>query len=157
MFLKFSHPLSLLIIILIQTFILILIIGIISNSFWFSYILFLVFIGGLLILFTYIVSLIYNEKFNIKIKNNNFIIIIIITLTILIIIYFYPNFNILNNNELLNYNSTINFTETPFIYLIKIFNLPNNLITLFIIRYLFFILIIIIKLTNFHYGPFRVK
>jgi NADH-ubiquinone oxidoreductase chain 6 len=37
--------------------------GIMARNFWFSYILFLVFLGGVLVLFIYITRLASNEKF----------------------------------------------------------------------------------------------
>jgi len=65
------HPVIILILILIQSTILCLIIWIYLNSSWLSYILFLIFLGGLIVLFMYITRLASNEKFELRLTNLN--------------------------------------------------------------------------------------
>lgn len=79
----------------------------------------------------------------------------------MIIFYFiviYNNYNwIINNNEIRI--TTIIKTlilETSF-NVNKLFNFPNFIINLLIIRYLLFILNVVIKITNFQFGPLRNK
>lgn len=133
-----------------------LITGIISNTFWFSYVLFLTFLGGILVLFIYVTSLASNEIFSLSIKITGlfFILLIIISgITLLIdksLIYSY-----FNNNEIINITQ-----ETPYILensinLNKLYNYPTNLINLLIINYLFLTLIAVVKITNIFYGPLR--
>lgn len=146
-------------ILLLQTLTISLLLGLISQSYWFSYILFLIFIGGLLIIFIYIISLTFNNKFNflkiniIKLTLNIIILIIIILLTI----KYYNNIIIFNSNDILeiNFNKSL-FIESS-INLIKLYNIPNIFITLLIINYLLFILRVVIKITNFKTGPLRNK
>lgn len=133
-----------------------LITGIISNTFWFSYVLFLTFLGGILVLFIYVTSLASNEIFSLSIKITGlfFILLIIISgITLLIdksLIYSY-----FNNNEIISITQ-----ETPYILensinLNKLYNYPTNLINLLIINYLFLTLIAVVKITNIFYGPLR--
>nr|YP_009441757.1 NADH dehydrogenase subunit 6 [Vincenzellus ruficollis]AOY39302.1 NADH dehydrogenase subunit 6 [Vincenzellus ruficollis] len=149
MFLFLTHPLSAGLILLIQTMIISLITGNFFINYWFSYILFLIMIGGMLILFIYMTSIASNEKFSFKYKIlfplTSFLIIIMFPL-----IFFYLNLNIMNNenmifNQLLLMNSSLN----------KFFSYPLMLILFFIIIYLFITLIAVVKITNFNIGPLR--
>jgi len=63
-----KHPLAMGLILLIQTIFICLLRGLLIKSFWFSYILFLIFIGGILVLFIYVTSLASNEIFSFSIK-----------------------------------------------------------------------------------------
>jgi NADH-ubiquinone oxidoreductase chain 6 len=56
-------------VLLIQTLIVALLTGVLASSFWFSYILFLVFLGGMLVLFIYVTRLASNEMFSISAKS----------------------------------------------------------------------------------------
>jgi NADH-ubiquinone oxidoreductase chain 6 len=58
-----NHPVSMSIILLFYTRVVGLITGLMGGSYWFSYILVLVFLGGVLVLFLYMTSLAANEKF----------------------------------------------------------------------------------------------
>jgi len=153
-FLQLSHPLSIMLILLIQTFLICLITGSINENFWFSYIIFLVFLGGILVIFIYITSLASNEIFNFYIK------IAIITITIFIftlIIYNFLNLDLFinfNNNETVNNLYNISTKETSkSIY--KLYNFTTNIITIILINYLFLTLIVRVKITCFDYGPLR--
>lgn len=129
--------------------------GIIYYTYWFSYILFLVIIGGILILFIYITSLASNELFNLNI--NNFFITLFIFLLILIINYFYDNFLFLIKNfEINSIHTLINNNENAY-NLIKLYNNPTINITIIIINYLLLTLIIVVKITDISYGPLRQK
>jgi hypothetical protein len=57
MFIQIKHPLAIGIILLIQAIITCLIRGLINKRFWFQYILFIVFVGEMLVLFIYITRL----------------------------------------------------------------------------------------------------
>lgn len=144
-----NHPLTLGLILIIQTILIAIILGAISQNFWFSYILFLVIIGGILIIFIYIISLIFNKIF---IQELKFPII-----SIIFIIYFgliSKDWGGVNSLErMINYKLTNEIS----INLIKLYNFPMNLINLIIIRYLFFLLIVVVKITNFGTGPLRIK
>lgn len=61
--LSLSHPVSLIVVIILQTIAIAALAGLYQNTFWFRYILFLIFLGGILVLFSYITSLASNYIF----------------------------------------------------------------------------------------------
>lgn len=155
-FIIIKHPLAIGIVLIIQTLVISLIIGLISKTFWFSYVLFLIFLGGILILFIYITSLASNELFFFSIKYFFTILIstIFVFLTILMldknIIYFY-----LENLEMKSINNLFIYINENVLILRKLYNFPINLITILLINYLFLTLIISVKITNLFKGPLR--
>lgn len=154
MFTKINHPINIGILLLIQTLITCLLTGFISHSTWFSYILFLVFLGGILVLFIYITRIASNEVFQ---KRNYLLIIIIsliVTLILGLIIFIDPIIISFNNSpENININNTLENSEN--IIIITLYNLPNALITIFIVLYLFLTLIVIVYITKSYQGPLR--
>lgn len=145
-FIKTKNPLIIGLILICQTIVITLILGKINITFWISFIIFLVFIGGILILFIYVISLLNNN--NIKFINFKYIILYII---ILILIY---NYNYNNNNEIIIFKNIIHFNNENSLNLIKIYNIPNIIINFLIIIYLFIIIIVTSKITNMNKGPF---
>nr|YP_010414117.1 NADH dehydrogenase subunit 6 [Omophron limbatum]URQ84659.1 NADH dehydrogenase subunit 6 [Omophron limbatum] len=158
-FMFLNHPLSMGLTLLIQTISISLITGIFSYSFWFSYILFLVMIGGMLILFIYMTSLASNEMFKFSMKLTNLIMLIMIIMIIIYLIIDYMNFNILTkNSNLMEFNNNLmNLKNENLLTLKMIYNKPNYLVTLIMVNYLFLTLIAVVKLTNIKYGPLRQK
>lgn len=65
-FLNLSHPVALGLVLILHTLLISGVTGLVAGNFWFSYVLFLVFLGGVLVLFIYITSLASNEKFNLN-------------------------------------------------------------------------------------------
>nr|YP_010946723.1 NADH dehydrogenase subunit 6 [Paranauphoeta nigra]WGO57454.1 NADH dehydrogenase subunit 6 [Paranauphoeta nigra] len=147
MFTQMNHPLAMGLILLIQTTLISLISGMTSQSFWFSYILFLIFLGGMLVLFMYIISLASNEMFTLSTKLMIFSIII---MSIMILIMKMPNN--LNNQEIM---SSIQLTSPITLPLIKLYNQPTNIITIMLAMYLFLTLIAVVKIINIFIGPLR--
>nr|ALO70990.1 NADH deshydrogenase subunit 6 [Pselaphinae sp. 3 EF-2015] len=151
MFIFLKHPLSMGVILLLQTLIISMITGLMNNNFWFSYILFLIFIGGMLILFMYMTSIASNEMFSIS----KLMILLMMTLLTPLLWIFLKNYyqiNFLNMNfENLFFHNHINFN------LIKFYWYPNNLIMLILIFYLLLTLIASVKIINIKYGPIRQK
>nr|YP_009233073.1 NADH dehydrogenase subunit 6 [Engaewa walpolea]AMA98216.1 NADH dehydrogenase subunit 6 [Engaewa walpolea] len=66
LFARLTHPLAMGIILLTQTLVVCILSGEFNPCFWFSYILFLIFMGAMLILFIYVASLASNEPFKIN-------------------------------------------------------------------------------------------
>nr|ALO77301.1 NADH deshydrogenase subunit 6 [Brachinus crepitans] len=158
-FLFMNHPLSMGLILLIQTILISMMTGLFSYSYWFSYILFLVMIGGMLILFIYMTSMASNEMFNFSPK-----LFLLIMSLILISILMYKSFNLIimnpflkNSNIMEIMNTMINFKNENINSLNMIYNKPNNLITLMLMNYLFLTLIAVVKITDINYGPLRQK
>nr|WKU84249.1 NADH dehydrogenase subunit 6 [Xylota quadrimaculata] len=155
-FLQMSHPLSMGIMLLIQTLMICCITGMMTKSFWFSYILFLIFVGGMLVLFIYVTSLASNELFSIEMKMTT---LMMISLLLLILIILFMDkmimmFNSLNieMNSIMNINS---FIKENSLNLNKLYNYPTNMITILLINYLLITLIAVVKITKLFYGPIR--
>nr|YP_009104691.1 NADH dehydrogenase subunit 6 [Damithrax spinosissimus]AIT75858.1 NADH dehydrogenase subunit 6 [Damithrax spinosissimus] len=151
LFTRLFHPLSLGLVLLIQTILISLNTGISTYSFWFSYILFLIFLGGMLVLFIYVASLASNEFFKFSLSLFLFFI-FFLTLTALI-------FLISDSIFLTTPNSTppsnpVLHTSTMFI-ISWIYSPSLMKTTLFIIFYLLFTLIVVVKITNLFKGPLR--
>ena len=120
-------------------------VGIIIKTFWYSYILTIIMLGGALVLFIYISRIASNEKINISIKIISIIVIIII----------------INILFILNYESII-FDQSqniigPRIPLIKIFSIQRIRITIILVSYLFITIIAINYIVNIYEGPLRKK
>nr|AMN09039.1 NADH dehydrogenase subunit 6 [Pedicia sp. ZK-2016] len=158
MFMQMKHPLAMGIILLIQTFLICLMTGSFAKTFWFSYVLFLVFLGGMLVLFIYVTSLASNEMFMFSMKLFMTMMTIIIMMWIIIMMMDSSIITsmMMNNEMMSNMNMELYITENS-INLNKLYNFPTNMITLLLINYLFLTLIIIVKITNNFQGPLRPK
>nr|YP_010564764.1 NADH dehydrogenase subunit 6 [Graptomyza semicircularia]UZA61167.1 NADH dehydrogenase subunit 6 [Graptomyza semicircularia] len=155
-FLQMNHPLTMGLLLLIQTIIICLITGLMTKSFWFSYILFLIFIGGMLILFIYVTALASNEMFSISM--NMMIWTVILFLTILIYFLFIDKLTLIYNSmniEMTNINNINSYIQENSLNLNKLYNYPTNMITILLINYLLITLIATVKITKLFYGPIR--
>nr|YP_009691897.1 NADH dehydrogenase subunit 6 [Pterolophia sp. ZJY-2019]QEG58703.1 NADH dehydrogenase subunit 6 [Pterolophia sp. ZJY-2019] len=150
MFVFLKHPLSLGVTLLIQTISVAILTGMMSVNYWFSYMLFLIMIGGMLILFMYMTSVASNEKFKFSIK-----LFIIVTPVFLITSFFIISdaffFDIILKNDLMDQKNNQNFNLS----LNKFINFPLNSIFYLIISYLLVTLIMVVKITDIRSGPLR--
>ncbi|YP_008758404.1 NADH dehydrogenase subunit 6 (mitochondrion) [Diuraphis noxia] len=143
-----KSPLSSNLIILIQTLSLTLMINLINKTSWISFMIFILYIGGLMIIFLYISSIAFNElNINKNFKNLIYKLIFII----LVLMYFKMSLN-LNN---MNYENKFMFEDN--FYMLNMFILPNNLMMYMIMFILFFMLILIIWMLKINKGPIRQK
>nr|YP_009239740.1 NADH dehydrogenase subunit 4L [Chilo sacchariphagus]AMM06341.1 NADH dehydrogenase subunit 4L [Chilo sacchariphagus] len=152
------HPLSMGLMILIQTLMICLISGMIIKTYWFSYILFLTFLGGLLVMFIYISSIASNEMF--KLSMNMFLMFFLMCLLIIYISYIFKNnlmwLNLSINNDMNQFfNLFMFFNNENKLNLSKLYNSQTFMMMLMMIIYLFITLIAIVKITNIFYGPLR--
>nr|YP_010852857.1 NADH dehydrogenase subunit 6 [Symbrenthia lilaea]WGL40276.1 NADH dehydrogenase subunit 6 [Symbrenthia lilaea]WGN99226.1 NADH dehydrogenase subunit 6 [Symbrenthia lilaea] len=152
-----NHPLPMGMLILIQTLLLCLLSGMLINTYWFSYILFLIFLGGLMVLFIYVSSIASNENFKMSMFNKMFF---LYFLFMLIISFFFKNnmfwMNFSFNNEMINFFNLFLFFNDEFnLNLSKLYDKQTYLLTLMMIIYLFITLIAVIKITNIFFGPLR--
>nr|ARH54491.1 NADH dehydrogenase subunit 6 [Melolontha hippocastani] len=149
-FLLLKHPMSLGLILLIQTVMVALTMGFFNMTFWYSYILFLIMIGGMLVLFIYMTSVASNEKFMFSIK-----ITILISSLIILMAFFYsmmdPYFSNINNLNMESLNSDLTYSSSLNKYLTK----PMNIILIMLIIYLLITLIAVVKITDIKSGPLR--
>jgi len=138
-------------ILLIQTILTAIIIGFFNINFWYSYLLYLIIIGGILVLFIYITSVASNEKF--KISRKLIVLIIILVLTILLnlifidLYYFY-----LNNIRSETFQNLTIFQLS----LTKFISYPLIFIITTIIIYLLITLIAVVKIIKLESGPLRI-
>nr|WRY71469.1 NADH dehydrogenase subunit 6 [Ahamus luquensis] len=152
-----NHPLSMGLLLLLQTILISLISGSMISTFWFSYILFLTILGGLLVMFIYVASIASNEMF--KFNSNLLLFYMMMIMLMFIIMLMFNNLYWLNlniNSELLNFwNKMIFFNNENSINISKIYNNQSYFLTLMSIIYLLITLFAIIKITNINYGPLR--
>nr|WMQ76590.1 NADH dehydrogenase subunit 6 [Hydora sp.] len=151
-FLFLKHPMSMGLTLLIQSSLISMITGFYNHNFWFSYILFLIMIGGMLVLFIYMTSIASNEMF----KYSNKLAITIAIMMIMSVIIILLNDQLTLNLNIFNLDSTMfNNQESYKMSLNKYLNFPSNIILFFMIIYLFITLIAVVKITNISYGPLR--
>jgi NADH-ubiquinone oxidoreductase chain 6 len=106
---------------------------------------FLIYLGGLIVLFIYISRLAYNEKF--KILNNEVVSqLIIVTIIVTPTIFLFIENNLIKENKL-----EIN----DFVF--KIYSASSTILTSLTIIYLIITLIVVVKITTQFYGPLRAK
>nr|QRK27433.1 NADH dehydrogenase subunit 6 [Longpotamon exiguum] len=151
MFTRLTHPLAMGLSLLIQTIIISFSAGLTSYSFWFSYTLFLIFLGGMLVLFIYVASLASNEFFYIPLTS---IMISFLFLLVFFCCFFYLDPILISSLSNLP-NSSINFYSSTTHITSWIFNTPSMYFTLFIISYLLLTLLVVVKIVNLFKGPLR--
>nr|AYW52269.1 NADH dehydrogenase subunit 6 [Cassidinae sp. ACP-2018] len=142
-FMLMKHPISISMMILVQTIFIALKIGTMIKSFWFSYILFLVMVGGMLVLFLYMTNVASNEKFNLSNKLM-MIMIMMLPMMMLMNLLLQQPFNIIEqkiNKMMIN----------------KLFNQPFNMIIMMLMIYLLITMIMTVKMTELSKGPLRMK
>nr|YP_010709561.1 NADH dehydrogenase subunit 6 [Rhagonycha tibetana]WCS40157.1 NADH dehydrogenase subunit 6 [Rhagonycha tibetana] len=148
-----SHPLTMGLTLLIQTILIALITGFMSFNFWISYLLFLVMVGGMLILFMYMTSIASNEKF-----------IFSKFLMILTFMYFSMSmiFWILKSDQIIYWMKNSDSMELLKFSLYeyspnKYFINNSKFILIILIIYLFITLIAIVNISSNNFGPLRQK
>nr|QEJ81989.1 NADH dehydrogenase subunit 6 [Tubuca paradussumieri] len=150
LFTQLSHPLAMGLVLLIQTLFISISLGLSSFSFWFSYILFLIFLGGMLVLFIYVASIASNEVF---IPSASYLIFFILAAFFSLTLLFIDPLMTPSSSSLPWSSSSIS-TSTPAI-ISWIYNTPSMNFTIFIICYLLLMLIIVVKIINLFKGPLR--
>nr|ASY97607.1 NADH dehydrogenase subunit 6 [Pyrrhocoris tibialis]UEP16601.1 NADH dehydrogenase subunit 6 [Pyrrhocoris tibialis] len=141
-----NHPVSMGLLIIMQTLNISMMIGMISGSFWFSYIIIIVMLSGMLVLFIYMASVASNEKFHTPIKTIYFSI-IILSLGFLMQFFLESKLNEYNKLQLMN--------NLEIMMMINMMN--NTKIVILMVMYLFFSMFIISSIVNISKGPLRVN
>nr|YP_003875518.1 NADH dehydrogenase subunit 6 [Ellipes minuta]ADD97006.1 NADH dehydrogenase subunit 6 [Ellipes minuta] len=147
-----SHPLAVTSALLMQTVLTTILAGMMMFNFWYSYITFLIFVGGLLILFMYITSISSNESFKLSFPA------LIVFFTSWIFVFLalmytlkYPS-NLSNSSQetfkLMDLSSCKSF-------LLKIYNSSTSITTLLLVVYLFLALVAVSKIIDIKEGPLR--
>nr|WFP43289.1 NADH dehydrogenase subunit 6 [Hemigyrus spinosus spinosus] len=155
-----KHPLAMTIIMIFQTLFLSMFMSLTTKTFWLSYILLLVFLGGMLILFLYITSMASNEIFS----TNQLPPVTMITsmISLLMLIKYSMNDQMFWNLFTLNTDTHSIIMDNLFLpyecqyyMLLKLYNTPASILTLMLMIYLLLTLIAIVKITNLFMGPLR--
>nr|QLY90341.1 NADH dehydrogenase subunit 6 [Hydropsyche angustipennis] len=146
-----KNPLNMGLSLLIQTLIMCLMMNFNLNFYWLSYILYLIMLGGILILFMYLCSIASNEiiKFNM-----NFLFMMLIYF--MIMIYLINKFNWITINSPINLNNLSTFFPMEKLNMSKIYNNYTMYMTIFLVIYLFILLLMVTMMTNSNKGPLRI-
>nr|WIL10221.1 NADH dehydrogenase subunit 6 [Stenocladius bicoloripes] len=145
-----KHPMSMGIILLMQTITISALTGMMSLNFWYSYILFMILVGGMMVLFIYMTSVASNKKFKMSTK---MMLTMLMTFTIILMtnnkMINPSNLNIDMNmmNIMVNYKMSMN----------KFMTNPVMTMFVFMIMYLLVTLIAVVKITKIKYGPLQMK
>nr|QXT44268.1 NADH dehydrogenase subunit 6 [Apicotermes occultus] len=146
MFTQMKHPLAMGMMLLLQTTMVCLISGTMYKSFWFSYILFMIMIGGMLVLFMYMTSLASNEMFS---PSNKMMTVTLMLLPILT--YMMPA--VTNNKEMSPHDTMMEnevTTTTTVMY-----NQMMGTMTTLLVLYMLMTLIVVVNIINVSKGPLR--
>nr|YP_009108331.1 NADH dehydrogenase subunit 6 [Tenuibranchiurus glypticus]AIU94542.1 NADH dehydrogenase subunit 6 [Tenuibranchiurus glypticus] len=153
LFSQLTHPLSMGLTLLTQTVLICLFTGTFNPSFWFSYILFLIFLGGMLILFIYVASLASNEVFQVNSPLSILPLIFMSTIFPFLILdpltlkqqFFYLSSESFFMNKMTPTLHTTNMIYAP----------PSWPLTIFMILYLLFALLAVAKIITTPSSPLR--
>nr|URX54146.1 NADH dehydrogenase subunit 6 [Glyptotermes sp. 15 AB-2022a] len=146
-FTQMKHPLAMGMMLLTQTLITCLMSGLMNKSFWFQYILFMVFVGGMLVLFIYVTSLASNEMFSLSTK------VIVMAIMTFLSMMMIENWVELDSKDTTMHETMLSEEITTMTS--KLYNLPNGTMTILMALYLFLTLIVVVKITNISKGPLR--
>nr|ALO76297.1 NADH deshydrogenase subunit 6 [Sinoxylon sp. SIN01] len=143
------HPLTMAVLLMVNTCILALLTGLMNLTYWYSFMLFMIMIGGMLVLIIYMTTVASNEMLESLMKSSPLI------LGMVIICLVSPDLLEMNS-------STINFdVATPGMKynfsLSKYISTEHLPITFMLINYLFITLIGIVKITSLKQGSLRQK
>nr|QHN59869.1 NADH dehydrogenase subunit 6 [Branchinella kugenumaensis] len=131
-----NHPLSFALSLFIQTFLICLIIS--QVSYWIPLVLFLIFLGGILVMFIYVASLSSNEKFSFDITS-------FLTVILSSAIFCF----MLTDEEMITHQNFFIDEMT------SVINNMSSLLYVFLTIYLFLALILIVEFLNTNKKPLR--
>lgn len=149
---RLSHPIRMGIMLILHTLVVGVATGIMADNFIFSYILFLVILGGVLVLFIYITSLVSNEVFYFSWVDVLLGVMILVLLIGAALFSIAPLGSSLINNELLPLSVC---SDTLIVGLEKLYSNHTFLLTLFLIIYLLYVLLVCVRIVGVKTGPLR--
>nr|YP_010582906.1 NADH dehydrogenase subunit 6 [Aguriahana juglandis]UGN61326.1 NADH dehydrogenase subunit 6 [Aguriahana juglandis] len=139
-----NNPMSMGLMLLLQTITVIMFFNKILTSSWFAMITFMMMIGGLLIMFMYMSSIASNEKFKINI-NMIFVMLIMLIISDEMLIS-----SQINEKQEITETGNLNFSLT------KIYNEKSMMFTVLLVLYLLLTMISVTKMVKHNKGPLRV-
>nr|YP_010535880.1 NADH dehydrogenase subunit 6 [Crypsis chinensis]UYB79092.1 NADH dehydrogenase subunit 6 [Crypsis chinensis] len=140
-----KHPMYMGMILLIQTMMTSAMTGFMNNDFWYSYILFLIMIGGVLVMFMYMTSIASNEKFLIM-KKSKIIMLPVVPMMILLFFNYPSTFN--------DFSTNFMSTSSHYNSFSKYFSSDWKIIMMLMI-FLLLAMIITVKVSSFKEGSIR--
>nr|QGT34995.1 NADH dehydrogenase subunit 6 [Orthonychiurus folsomi] len=142
LFTQAKHPITAMILIITQTSLMCLILFLNISMSWFSVMLFIIFMGGLMVLFVYMTSLASNEKFKISLK--------LFPMIVVSGLMFLSIFILSTETQIFIFNKMMINNFIFFIY-------SNNIIypTLMLMTYLLLVLIISVNIIKMYNAPMR--
>nr|QZR91907.1 NADH dehydrogenase subunit 6 [Mileewa rufivena] len=141
-----SNPMSMGILLLFQTMLMTLLMNKMLMSSWFSMITFLMMIGGLLIIFTYMSSIASNEKFKFNINLMPMMLIMMLITDEMMLV------NQIKENQMIN--SSMMFEHMS---MIKLYTNKSMFLSMLMMIYLLLTMIVVSKIVKHSYGPLRKK
>nr|APX40691.1 NADH dehydrogenase subunit 6 [Labidostomis lucida] len=151
LFCLMNHPLTAGLVLLAQTIMIALLSGTMNMNYWFSYIIFLVMIGGMLVLFVYMTSIASNEKFKFSPTVAS---IIVLMLTLAIMSIFMDSLLPATFLKMMD-TYTLESMKNTSLLINKYLNYPHSLIYLTMVIYLLITLIAVVKITIKAKGTLR--
>nr|UPL65917.1 NADH dehydrogenase subunit 6 [Pilophorus typicus] len=152
LFLFMNHPMSMGLVLIIQTVMISMWSGMLMKTFWMSYILIITMLSGMLVLFIYMSSMASNEKF----KNNTKLwMLTLLGLVLTTLFLFLLKKMIIKNNYSGMEMKTLNMMEMQFLE--KMFIIHNMMLTMMLVIYLLYTMIVASFLVNISEGPMRMK
>nr|YP_010132854.1 NADH dehydrogenase subunit 6 [Balanus trigonus]QWC93319.1 NADH dehydrogenase subunit 6 [Balanus trigonus] len=145
-FLFMFHPLAMIFVLIMQTMLISMVMYSITQFPWFSYTLILVFLGGMLILFTYMSNIASNEMF----KPNMKMLFPLVVAPVITILVTRPKQNLSWEAKLTSSNQFSNFT------IFKPFSDSIMPITLLMASYIILTLLTVVKISKMNQGPLRI-
>nr|AXI98698.1 NADH dehydrogenase subunit 6 [Pseudoniphargus portosancti] len=149
MFLLSVSPLFLSLIIILQTITLALVITMFTMSSWFSFMLLMIYLSGMMVIFIYISSMAANEMFR---MNNYFFIPMIIMLSATTTMIF--NYSLQEPSDNINVLD-MNLIGVTIFKTMKMFSKSLFIMTILLIIYLLLAMIMVSKNSSFSSGPLR--
>nr|UOU85029.1 NADH dehydrogenase subunit 6 [Procloeon bifidum] len=151
-FLRLVHPISMGVMLILHTFVVGVVTGLLADNFIYSYILFLVVLGGVLVLFIYMTSLVSNEVFTLTWVDILMFISILFLSIIALIGLLTPASTGLMIME--NFNS-LTGVLTELKGMSKLYSDQSYLLTLFLVVYLLFVLLVCVSVVGNKSGALR--
>nr|AXI98685.1 NADH dehydrogenase subunit 6 [Pseudoniphargus pityusensis] len=149
MFLLESSPLFLSVMIILQTITLALIITLYTMSSWFSFMLLMIYLSGMMIIFIYVSSMASNEFF--RFNTRLLPLMTILSFTFILLIYTSISFK---PAESLNFMD-LNLTQISTLKTMKMYSSSLFTMTILLIIYLLLAMIMVVKNSSFSEGPMR--
>nr|YP_010729634.1 NADH dehydrogenase subunit 6 [Acasta cyathus]WEF49307.1 NADH dehydrogenase subunit 6 [Acasta cyathus] len=145
-FLFMFHPLAMIFVLILQTMLISIMMYTITQFPWFSYTLILVFLGGMLILFTYMSNIASNEMF----KPNLKMLFPLVIAPGLTIFFTRPKQSMTNESKLTSSDQFTNLT------ILKPFSMSLMPMTLLMASYIILTLLTVVKISKMNQGPLRI-